>query len=186
MLDDRFTIRTLSEAGINEDIVEDAQTLEGNARLKAKYVYDRLQCNVFADDTGLEVTSLNGAPGVHSARYAGEERSSEANIAKLLTALHGQENRSARFRTSICLIYQGQVHFFEGIAEGVITTSRRGSGGFGYDSIFEPILEPSVRERYGHQHPTFAELSASDKNRTSHRGKAVNALISFLSSLNAE
>ncbi|MBO7427090.1 MAG: non-canonical purine NTP diphosphatase [Paludibacteraceae bacterium] len=166
-----FEIRTLSEIGCVEDIPETSDTLQGNAAQKSHYLHDRFHCDCFADDTGLEVEALNGAPGVYSARYAGPGKDSEANIDKLLSELEGKENRRARFRTVISLILNGQEHFFEGIVSGTILTERHGSNGFGYDPVFQP-------DGYD---CSFAELSMDEKNKISHRGRATEKLIQFLS-----
>lgn len=166
-----FEIRTLSEIGCVEDIPETSDTLQGNAAQKSHYLHDRFHCDCFADDTGLEVEALNGAPGVYSARYAGPGKDSEANIDKLLSELEGKENRCARFRTVISLILNGQEHFFEGIVSGTILTERHGSNGFGYDPVFQP-------DGYD---CSFAELSMDEKNKISHRGRATEKLIQFLS-----
>ena len=166
-----FEIRTLSEIGCVDDIPETSDTLQGNAAQKSHYLHDRFHCDCFADDTGLEVEALNGAPGVYSARYAGPGKDSEANIDKLLSELEGKENRRARFRTVISLILNGQEHFFEGIVSGTILTERHGSNGFGYDPVFQP-------DGYD---CSFAELSMDEKNKISHRGRATEKLIQFLS-----
>jgi len=166
-----FELKTLSEIGCVEDIPETSETLHGNASQKSQYLHDRFHCDCFADDTGLEVEALNGAPGVYSARYAGPAKDSEANIDKLLSELKGKENRRARFRTVISLILDGQERFFEGIVSGVILTERHGSQGFGYDPVFQP-------DGYN---CSFAELSMEEKNKISHRGRAVEQLIQFLS-----
>lgn len=179
MLKGRYKVHTLAELGIYEDIPETASTLEGNARQKARYVFERKGCNVFADDTGLEVEALDGAPGVHTARYAGESKDPEANMNKLLEALEGQANRRARFRTAICLILDGKEYFFEGIAEGKICETRSGAQGFGYD----PIFEPDEDQAPGSPRRTFAEMSQEEKNRYSHRGKAIQSLIAFLNKM---
>lgn len=165
-----FEIKTLSEIGCVEDIPETANTLQGNAAQKSHYLYERYHCDCFADDTGLEVEALNGAPGVYSARYAGPSKDSEANIDKLLSELDGKENRRARFRTVISLILDGEEYFFEGIVNGTILTERHGSNGFGYDPVFQP-------DGYTH---SFAELSMEEKNKISHRGRAIEQLIRFL------
>ncbi len=163
-------IKTLNELGCYEDIPETSGTLEGNASQKSHYLFDKYGCNCFADDTGLEVEALNGAPGVYSARYAGEAKDSEANMKKLLEQLDGKENRKARFRTIISLIWEGKEYFFEGVVEGVILTEKHGTEGFGYDPIFQP-------EGYD---KSFAELSMNEKNSISHRGRAVEKLLQFL------
>lgn len=180
MLDRSFKVKTMTELGITEDIPEDSETLEGNAQLKARYVYNRYKVNVFADDTGLEVSALEGAPGVHTARYAGEEKDPEANISKLLHELENAEDRSARFRTVVCLIIDGQEYLFEGIATGEITLERSGQQGFGYDPIFRPLPPPPGYGENTSPLPTFAELNTEEKNALSHRGKAIRALVSFL------
>jgi len=165
-----FEIKTLSEIGCTEDIPETSDTLRGNAGQKSHYLFDRFHCDCFADDTGLEVEALDGAPGVYSARYAGPAKDSEANIDKLLSELEGKENRRARFRTVISLILDGEEYTFEGIVNGTILTERHGSHGFGYDPVFQP-------DGYN---CSFAELSMEEKNKISHRGKATEQLIRFL------
>ncbi len=169
-LGNSLSIKTLNELGVYDDIPETAGTLQGNASQKAHFLYDKFGCNCFADDTGLEVEALNGEPGVYSARYAGVDKDSEANMQKLLKNLSGKENRNARFRTVISLIWEGEEHFFEGIVEGTILTEKHGSEGFGYDPIFQPN---------GYS-KSFAELSMDEKNAISHRGKAVEKLLQFL------
>ncbi|HQG21523.1 MAG TPA: non-canonical purine NTP diphosphatase [Bacteroidales bacterium] len=171
LLDDNFTILGLADTGITEDIPEEAETLEENALFKARYVHEKTGLNVFADDTGLEVPSLGGAPGVHSARYAGESKSFDDNIEKLLREMKDMTERSARFRTVIALILDGSEYLFEGMVEGEIIRERRGSGGFGYDPVF-------LASGYD---LTFAEIPLSEKNRVSHRAKAMRKLIGFLS-----
>ena len=163
-------IVSLEDIGCNEEIVETADTIEGNSVLKANYVTEKYGYNCFADDTGLEVEALNGAPGVFSARYAGEQRSADDNMDKLLQALSNQPNRNAQFKTVVTLNLNGKQHLFTGIASGEITLSKVGKEGFGYDPIFQPE---------GYQQ-TFAELSSELKNQISHRGKATQQLISFL------
>ena len=165
---------SLSDIECYEDIAETANTIEGNALIKAKYIKERYQYNVFADDTGLEVLALNNAPGVFSARYAGAEKSDKANIELLLKNMEGKEERKARFKTVIALCLDSKIHTFEGIVEGTISTCPVGQNGFGYDPIFIP-------EGYKE---TFAELSAEEKNRISHRGKAFEKLLKFLNSTN--
>ena len=165
-----FEIKTLSEIGCEEDIPETSDTLRGNAGQKSHYLYDHFHCDCFADDTGLEVEALDGAPGVYSARYAGPAKDSEANIDKLLSELAGKENRRARFRTVISLILDGEEYIFEGIVNGTILTERHGSHGFGYDPVFQP-------DGYD---CSFAELSMEEKNKIRHRGRAVEQLIRFL------
>ena len=156
----------LQDIDCQDDIPETADTLEGNALLKAKYVHERFGYDCFADDTGLEVEALNGEPGVHSARYAGDAHDSNANIKKLLHALEGQHNRKARFRTVIALIINGQTAYFEGVVNGQIIKERRGMTGFGYD----PVFVPDGFDK------TFAELGSETKNRISHRAMATRKL----------
>jgi XTP/dITP diphosphohydrolase len=170
LLDGRFEIIGLADIGITEDIPEDADNLAGNAMFKARYVHDRTGLNVFADDTGLEVDALDGAPGVYSARYAGESKDPSDNIVKLLEELEGAKNRKARFRTVIALIYNNSEHLFEGKVEGRIIQKRRGTGGFGYDSVF-------IAEGYD---LTFAEMPLAEKNKISHRAQAMKKLLEFL------
>ena len=173
MLEGKYELLTLQDIGCHEELAEDQDTLEGNSLQKAAYVWDNYHVSCFADDTGLEVEALNGAPGVYSARYAGPQRSDADNIEKLLQSLQGQENRRARFRTSITLILDGQQHQFEGIVTGSIATAWKGDKGFGYDPIFIPD---------GHDR-TFAQMSAEEKNAISHRGRATQELVRFLKSL---
>jgi XTP/dITP diphosphohydrolase len=168
-----FTVITLKQAGIDIDIPEPHETLQDNAAEKARTIYRMTQTDCFSEDTGLEVLALNNEPGVHSARYAGEEKSFQKNIEKLLFKLGKQENRVARFRTVICLILNGKEHFFEGACEGTITLAPKGEGGFGYDSVFIPT--GSVK--------TFAEMPMEEKNLYSHRKKAVDKLVIFLNNL---
>ena len=153
ILDDRVEVLSLQDIGCDVDIPETGKTLEENALQKAHYVFDHYHTDVFADDTGLEVEALNGAPGVYSARYAGEGHDSEANMSKLLKNLSNNDNRKARFRTVIALIQQGNVHKFEGIVNGQIIRERRGGEGFGYDPIFQP-------DGYD---KTFAELDLTSR-----------------------
>ena len=174
LLEVKFSLKTLRECGITEDIPETAETLEGNALLKARYVHERTGADCFADDTGLEVEALGGAPGVRSARYAGDQHDFDANNALLLKNLEGESNRKARFRTVIALILNGKEHLFEGIVEGAIIDHMSGSEGFGYDPMFVP--EGDTR--------TFAEMSAEEKNAISHRGRAVQKLVEFLQTEN--
>jgi len=181
ILGSSFEVVSLADIGCHEDIPETGQTLEENALQKAQYIYDHYHMNVFADDTGLEVEALNGAPGVYSARYAALEcaatesqqavsHDSEANMTRLLKELGENNNRKARFRTVIALIEQGTVHEFEGIVEGEIIRERRGGEGFGYDPIFQP-------DGYDH---TFAELGNDIKNQISHRARATKKLANYL------
>jgi len=167
---DQIRVITLTEAGIDIDIPEPHPTLEENASEKSKTIHALTSLNCFSEDTGLEVTSLNGEPGVLSARYAGEEKSFEKNIDKLLVNLGTTTDRSARFRTVISLIWAGKEYLFEGICEGTITTERHGGNGFGYD----PVFLPSGTNR------TFAEMSLDEKNQVSHRKKAADKLVEFL------
>ncbi|TKK70862.1 RdgB/HAM1 family non-canonical purine NTP pyrophosphatase [Ilyomonas limi] len=165
-----FHIITLKEAGINQDIPEPYNTLEENASAKSSVIHQLTQQNCFSEDTGLEVTALNGAPGVKSARYAGEDRNFEENIQKLLHNLQGKTDRSARFRTVVSLIWNKEEHYFEGICEGNIIGAPRGEQGFGYDPVFVP----------DGSNKTFAEMSLKEKNLFSHRRKATDKLIAFL------
>lgn len=170
VLGSEYQLVTATEAGISEEIPETQPTIEGNALQKARYVYEHTGLNCFADDTGLEVEALNGAPGVYSARYAGEHVSYADNNKLLLKNLAGCQNRKARFRTVIALILDGKEHLFEGRVEGTIATEPHGEGGFGYDPLFIP--EGSQL--------TFAEMSPEAKNGISHRGRAVAKLVAFL------
>ncbi len=169
-----FDIKTQSDAGIHIDIPEPHETLEENAIEKARVIYNLTKLNCFAEDTGLAVNVLDGEPGVKSARYAGEERSFEKNIDKLLLNLIGKEDRSAFFKTVICLMRNGKQILFEGICKGTIIANRLGNNGFGYDSIFIP----DGAEK------TFAEMSLPEKNNFSHRKKAMEKLINHLRSPN--
>ena len=168
-LPDEIKLISLKDIGCYEDIPETQKTIEGNAIQKANYIKMKYNKDCFADDTGLEVMALNGAPGVHSARYAGPEKNSKKNIEKLLSSLEKTANRSAQFKTVIALHYKGELIQFEGICEGKITRTAKGSGGFGYD----PIFKPSVKDK------TFAELTLKEKNDIGHRGIAVAKLIAF-------
>jgi XTP/dITP diphosphohydrolase len=170
MLEGKYKLLTLEDIGCHEELAEDQNTLEGNSRQKAQYVWEKYNVNCFADDTGLEVDALGGAPGVYSARYAGPQRSDNDNIRQLLQNMEGQENRRARFRTSITLYLDGQEHQFEGIVNGHITTGWKGDKGFGYDPVFVPE---------GHD-STFAQMSPEEKNAISHRGEAIRRLVEFL------
>ena len=163
-------ILSLKDIGCNEELPETKETLEGNALQKARYVADNYNVNCFADDTGLEIESLNGAPGVYSARYAGVECKAEDNMTKVLAELGDKENRLAKFRTIVALIIKGEEHSFEGKIDGSITRSKSGSDGFGYDPIFQPNGFDI----------TFSEMSMAEKNAISHRGKAVAKLVAFL------
>ncbi len=165
---------SLADIGCHEELPETQDTLAGNARQKAQYVWDHYGVACFADDTGLEVAALGGAPGVYSARYAGPQRLAADNVQKLLTELRSHPDRSARFRTVVALVLSGgEVHDFEGAVDGVITEELGGTGGFGYDPVFRP-LEGDGR--------TFAEMSTTEKNQISHRARAVAGLVSFLGS----
>ena len=170
ILGDEMELLSLKDIHCDADIPETADTLEGNARQKAMYIYENYGMDCFADDTGLEVEALNGAPGVYSARYAGDGHDSEANMQKLLHELEDKENRKAQFRTAICLILEGKEYLFEGIVKGEIIKEKRGEAGFGYDPIFVPE---------GHE-LTFAELGNDIKNTISHRARAVEKLCLFL------
>lgn len=171
MLGTDMEILSLADIDCHDDIPETAETLEGNALIKARWVKERYGFDCFADDTGLEVSALGGAPGVHTARYAYPDRHDpEANTQKLLEALKNKNDRSARFRTVVALIYNGEEHLFEGIVNGQIATEKRGTEGFGYDPVFSP--EDTGR--------TFAELGVEVKNRISHRARAVQKLVDFL------
>ncbi len=172
VLGNSFTLLSLNDINMEEDIPEDEPTLEGNAIHKARYIFRATGMNVFADDTGLEVEALDGKPGTHSARFAGENKNSDANIEKLLTLLDNSTNRKARFRTVIALIIGGKEHLFEGIIYGTILKEKRGSEGFGYDPVFVPEGKKM----------TFAEMDLDEKNRISHRSRAFEKLKSFLSS----
>jgi XTP/dITP diphosphohydrolase len=168
--ENRFEILGLMHLGCIEDIPEDQDTLEGNALQKARYVAEKYKINCFADDTGLEVDSLNGEPGVYSARYAGEGKSHEDNINKLLKELEDSPFRNARFRTIVALILDDKEYFFEGIIKGTIINERKGEGGFGYDAIFMP---DGLNE-------TFAELPILIKNSISHRAIAMQKMLYFI------
>jgi len=169
-LNNMFIVKSLSDIGFTHEIPEDFETLRENAEQKAETIFKATGEDCFADDTGLEVDALNGAPGVFSARYAGKDANSEKNINKLLTELQGVSNRTARFRTVICLIKQGEKHFFEGIAEGEILMAKTGNEGFGYDPVFKPKgFDVS-----------FAEMSLQEKNAISHRALAFEKMLNFL------
>ena len=170
MLPDSIELKSLKDIGCNEDIPETGETLQANARLKAEFIRDTYGMDVFADDTGLEVASLGGAPGVYSARYAGEPSNSEANMNLLLENLKGKRNRTARFRTVIALFLGDSYYEFEGIVTGEILMAAQGEKGFGYD----PILKPEGSSR------SFAEFSMAEKNAVSHRGRAFRELQAFL------
>ena len=170
VLGNNFSIITLKEAGINIDIPEPHDTLEANATEKSRTIHQLTNKNCFSEDTGLEVEALNGAPGVKSARYAGEGRSFDANIEKLLINLATAENKTARFRTVISLLIDGKEYLFEGICAGKIIEEKKGANGFGYDPVFIP--DGSSK--------TFAEMDMVEKNKFSHRKKAMEKLVAFL------
>jgi len=170
IIGNRIKLLSLKDIGSNEEIPEDQVTLEGNASQKAFYIYNKYGYNCFADDTGLEIEALNGEPGVYSARYAGEEKSADANMDKVLAGLLKIKNRNARFRTVISLVIDGDEKQFEGIVEGSILNEKRGISGFGYDPIFQPTGFSK----------TFAEMNLTDKNKISHRGRAVEKLVLYL------
>jgi XTP/dITP diphosphohydrolase len=168
-----INVITLQQAGINIDIPEPYDTLQENANTKAKTIFEITKQNCFSEDTGLEIDALDGAPGVHSARYASEDRNFNANIEKVLTNLKNIENRTAQFRTVICLIWEQKEYYFEGICRGQIAEQNSGTAGFGYDPIFIP--EGSDK--------SFAKMTMEEKNTFSHRQKAVTQLFTFLQSI---
>ena len=170
IIGDKISILSLSDIGCNDEIEENADTIEGNASLKSRYIWDKTGRNCFADDTGLLIDALNGRPGVKSARYAGDDCIPENNIRKVLKELEGIGERKARFKTVISLIIDGREIQFEGIVEGTIIQEKRGTDGFGYDPVFLP-------DGYDQ---TFAEMEADEKNRISHRGRASQKLIDYL------
>jgi len=170
LLGNSFSLLSLRDVNINEDIPEEEPQLEGNALSKARFVFNATGFDVFADDTGLEIYALNGMPGVHSARFAGEKKDSSENIQKVLSMLGSSENRKARFRTVIALILDKKEYLFEGTVEGTITKEIRGSEGFGYDPVFVPEGKTS----------TFAEMGLAEKNTVSHRARAFEKLRDFL------
>ena len=170
MVGRKIEILSMTDVGCHDDIPETADTLQGNALQKARYLYERYHVDCFADDTGLEVRALDGQPGILTARYAGGHNDSEANMRKLLSEMEGLTDRRARFRTVFALIVSGKEHLFEGIVRGTITTARRGTGGFGYDPVFVP-------DGYTQ---TFAEMGSARKNQISHRAEAVRKLCRFL------
>jgi XTP/dITP diphosphohydrolase len=170
LLGNSFKLLSLSDINITEDIPEDEPLIEGNALAKARYVFKATGLNVFADDTGLEIHALNGLPGVHSARFAGEMKDSSANIEKVFSMLHGKADRKARFKTVIALILDKKEYLFEGVVNGEIITEKRGNGGFGYD----PVFIPEGRNL------TFAEMDLAEKNTISHRARAFEKLKEFL------
>jgi XTP/dITP diphosphohydrolase len=170
LLGEDFNLLSLDDVQFHEDIPETRDTLEGNASDKAWFIYQKTGKNCFADDTGLEIDALGGAPGVYSARYAGKEKDADKNMEKLLGELAGKNNRKGRFKTVISLIIHGKEYFFEGMVEGVIGHEKKGTGGFGYDPIFYP----------GGQKITFAEMPLDEKNKISHRAWAFNKLVEFI------
>lgn len=170
LLGDYFEIQSLKDIGFDEDIPETGETLAENASQKSHCIYDRFGTDCFADDTGLEVEALDGAPGVYSARYAGETASYEQNVTKLLLELKDVVQRTACFRTVISLILNGKEHLFEGVVKGRIISRKKGPGGFGYDPVFVP-------DGYNQ---TFSEIGSDTKNRISHRGKAIKKLVDFM------
>lgn len=173
ILGDKIELLSLQDIDCTTDIPETADTLEGNALLKAQFIYDNYGLNAFADDTGLEIEALGNEPGIYSARYAGEDKDSQANMLKVLQKLEGVSNRKAQFRTAVSLILDGKPYLFEGIIKGKIIEEKRGEAGFGYDPIFVP-------DGYN---KTFAELGNDIKNRISHRALAINKLSEFLRSV---
>lgn len=170
LVPEHITILSLTDIECDEDIVEDAPTIEGNAIIKAQYVRDHYGYDCFADDTGLEVTALDGAPGVYSARYAGPQRSASDNMDKLLIALAVKQDRTARFKTVIAFAKEEKIETFTGICEGEITKERYGDDGFGYDPIFKPN---------GYE-ATFAQMAISLKGKIGHRGRAMQQFLSYL------
>ena len=170
IMDGLYEVLSLDDIGCHEEIVEDADTIEGNAKIKADFVANRYHVDCFADDTGLEVEALGGAPGVYTARFAGEHCTYQDNVNKMLTVMQGLTSRKAAFRTCIALNLEGKSYCFEGRCDGQITEQQRGTDGFGYDPIFMP----------DGFNQTFAEMSHEDKNAISHRGRATQKLIDFL------
>ena len=173
LLGNAFTLLSLADIGCQEELPENQDTLTGNSEEKASYVYQHYHINCFADDTGLEVDALDGKPGVYSARYAGQQRSSEDNMNLLLTELAPHANRAAQFRTVITLWLRDHMHQFEGVVRGRIAEQHSGQQGFGYDPVFIP-------EGYDH---SFAEMTMEEKSKISHRGRAVRKLVEFLKSI---
>ena len=170
ILGDKINLFSLSDIGLNQEIPENEKTIKKNAIFKAKFVNTQTGKNVFADDTGLEIDSLNGEPGVYSARYSGVDRNSDKNIELVLRKLKNKANRNSRFKTIISLIIDGKSVNFEGVVEGKITEEKRGSNGFGYDPIFQPNGYSS----------TFGEMSLKEKNKISHRSIAINKMVQYL------
>jgi XTP/dITP diphosphohydrolase len=174
----RLQLMSLHDIHCFEDIPETENTIRGNASQKAFHIYKKYHYNCFADDTGLEIDALNGKPGVYSARYAGEHRSDEDNINKVLSELIGIENRAARFRTVVSLVIDGIEYLFEGVVDGFIHTEKRGNNGFGYDPVFCPNeIAPNLPNT---SNKTFAEMNLKEKNLISHRAIAVNKLVEYL------
>jgi len=173
VLPEGFSVSTLKEARIHVDIQEPHNTLEENAAEKARTIFKMTGSDCFSEDTGLEVQSINNEPGVHSARYAGDDKSFQKNIDKLLAKLHDTANRDARFRTVICLILDKKEYYFEGVCSGKIIKEQRGNGGFGYDSVFIPAGSDK----------TFAQMNMEEKNQYSHRRKATDMLVAFLNKI---
>lgn len=178
ILGEGFELASLAQAGITEDIPETGNTLRANSIQKAEYLYERTGCDCFADDTGLEVDALGGAPGVYTARYAGDDKDFNKNMDKVLQELQGLEGeaRRARFKSVITLIIKGEMHIFEGSLEGVIAQEKSGNGGFGYDPIFIADEYPGL---------TLADITEEQKNEISHRGKALRAMAEWLKSQNS-
>jgi len=170
ILGNGFVIKNLKDIGFMDDIPETADTLNGNALLKARYIFEKFHCDCFADDTGLEVEALNNRPGVYSARYAGENSTYQENVNKILDEMKGISNRKACFKTVIALIFNGNEYLFEGRVNGYIITEPRGNAGFGYDPVFRPQNSDL----------TFAELGENIKNKISHRGIVMRKLMEFL------
>ena len=178
ILGEGFDLVSLADVGITEDIPETGDTLRDNSIQKAQYLYERISCDCFADDTGLEVDALGGAPGVYTARYAGEDKDFNKNMDKVLHELQGLEGeaRRARFKSVITLIINGETHLFDGTLEGVIAHEKSGNGGFGYDPIFIADEYPGL---------TLADITEEQKNDISHRGKALRAMAEWLKSRNS-
>jgi len=173
ILGNEFHLLSLKDIGCDEEIPEEQETLEGNASQKSYFIYNKYGYNCFADDTGLEIEALNGEPGVYSARYAGEEKSAENNMKKVLEKMAKINARKARFRTVISLILNGEEQLFEGIVDGTILKEKRGEAGFGYDPVFQPDGFDQ----------SFAQMELSEKNKISHRGRAVQKLVAYLKEL---
>lgn len=178
ILGEGYEVIGAAQAGFTEDVEETGDSFQANAFLKSQALYEALSKNCFSDDSGLEVDALHGAPGIYSARYAGEDKDFECNIDKVLAEMEGKTERRARFRCCVCLIIQGESHFFDGTLEGEIGYERKGTQGFGYDPIFIPdCIAPGVPNP---QRLTLAEISAEDKNRISHRAAALKKMTEFL------